>query len=404
METSHDRGKNWRFAVASLGESMKKHLILFAPLLLAACATSTAPPPASVVEPPSSTAVDREPDEHVEKDPLLSEARVPHVVVAEAFVTASTPEENVDSPASWRSPDGARWLIATAKATDRLVIYDGDTGSSLRTASGPGAGLGQMQRPNGIAVIDDVVLVVERDNHRVQMFQLPDFTPLLVFGAQDLKQPYGLWVRAQKDSYEVIVSDNYMSPQNEDLPPPLAQLGERFKRYRLHRAPGGWQARLVESFGDTSAAGAIRIAESVFGDVANDRLLLAEEDVATGTRLREYGLDGTYRGRDVGADLFKAQAEGMALAQCADGRGYWIATDQFKDRSVFHVFDRVTLEHRGAFTGRRTANTDGVWLDQTPSTRFPQGVFYAVDDDQAVAAFDWRDIAAALKLPACATR
>ncbi len=345
--------------------------------------------------------MDREPDENVEKDPLLSEAKIPHVVVPEAFLTAETPADNVDSPASWRSPDGKRWLIATAKATDQLIVYDGATGERLRTVGGPGTGAGQLQRPNGIAVIDDLVLVVERDNHRVQLFQLPDFQPLLSFGAEDLKQPYGLWVRPQKDSYEVIVSDNYMSPQNEDLPPPLAELDRRFKRYQLRRVPQGWAATLAGTFGETSEAGAIRIAESVFGDVANDRLLLAEEDVATGTRLREYGLDGRYRGRDIGADLFKAQAEGMALARCEGGGGFWIATDQFKDRSVFHVFDRLTLAHLGAFTGERTANTDGVWLDQTVDKRFPEGVFYAVDDDKAVAAFDWQAIAHALKLPAC---
>lgn len=348
-----------------------------------------------------ATRGDREPDENVEKDPLLSEAKVPHQVVKEAFLTAATPTENVDSPASWRAPDGSRVLIATAKATDRLVVYDGGTGQQLRTVSGSGTALGQMQRPNGIAVIDDLLLVVERDNHRVQAFQLPGFEPLLTFGAEDLKQPYGLWVRALDGGYEVIVSDNYMSPQNEDVSPPLAELGRRFKRYRLARAQDGWQANLTGTFGDTGEAGAIRIAESVFGDADNDRLLLAEEDVATGTRVREYGLDGKYRGRDIGADLFKAQAEGMALARCGDG-GYWIATDQFKDRSVFHVFDRKTLAHVGAFAGERTANTDGVWLDQSADARFPQGVFYAVDNDQAVAAFDWRDIASALKLPACA--
>ncbi len=41
------------------------------------------------------------------------------------------------------------------------------------------------------------------------------------------------------------------------------------------------------SFGDTGEQGAVRIAESVFGDVANDRLMIAEEDVAVGTQLRE---------------------------------------------------------------------------------------------------------------------
>lgn len=345
--------------------------------------------------------VDREADEAGKQDPLLAGAGITHRVVPEAFITAAMPAENLDSPASWRGADGARWVIATAKATDRLVVFDGDDGRQLRIVGGTGTAPGRMQRPNGIAVIDDFALVVERDNHRVQLFALPSFAPLLAFGADDLIQPYGLWVRRQGDGYEVIVSDNYMSPQDEDAPPPLAELDRRFKRYRLLRDGEAWRAQLVGTFGETSAAGAIRIAESVFGDEDNDRLLLAEEDVATGTRLREYSLDGRYRGRDIGADLFKAQAEGMALARCADGGGYWIATDQFKDRSLFHVFDRVTLRHLGAFAGNRTANTDGVWLDQSSDARFPEGVFYAVDDDQAVAAFDWRDIARALALPAC---
>ena len=87
---------------------------------------------------------------------------------------------------------------------------------------------------------------------------------------------------------------------------------------------------------------------------------------------------------------------------CADGGGYWIATDQFKDRSLFHVFDRRTLAHLGAFAGAVTANTDGIWLEQRGNARFPQGVFYALHDDQAVAAFDMRDVGKALGLAACA--
>lgn len=385
--------------------SLRLATLAFVSCLAACNANAPADVPGKAPAAPSATAqADREPDEKADVDPLLAQAGIAHQVVAEAFITAATPEENVDSPASWRTPDGKRWLIATGKASDRLVVYDGETGKMLRTVGGPGTELGQMQRPNGIAVVDDLVLVVERDNRRVQVFQLPDFKPLLVFGADELKQPYGLWIRPQKDSYEVIVSDNYMSSQNSDLPPPLAELDQRYKRYRLRRVPEGWQASLAGTFGETTQDGAIRIAESVFGDVGHDRLLLAEEDVDTGTRLREYGLDGKYRGRDIGADLFKAQAEGMALMQCADGTGFWIATDQFKDRSLFHVFDRVTLKHLGAFAGQKTANTDGVWLDQSADARFPQGVFYAVDDDQAVAAFDWRDVAGALSLPACEAR
>src|SRR5688500_3086761 len=319
----------------------------------------------------SAPVTDREPDEGAEHEPLLADAGIAHVVVPEAFVTASTPADNIDSPASWLAPDGGRWLLATAKATDLLIVYDGASGARLRTVGGPGAGPGQLRRPNGSAVGEDpgagaghaLAPGGGRDNHRVQALGLPARGSVAICGRGGLGQPcgragreavgfsgahglvqaYGLLVGPLDGAFGIIASDHYMSSQDEDLPPPDVELDRRFKRYRLRRDGGAWSADLLGSFGETGE-GAIRIAESVFGDVSNDRLLLAEEDVASGTRLREYGLDGRYRGRDIGGGLFKAQAEGLALWRCGDD-GYWIATDQFKDRSLFHVFDRDTLAH-----------------------------------------------------------
>lgn len=354
--------------------------------------------------------------------PLLARAAVPHVVVPERWISASTPRDETDSPAGWLAPDGALWVIATAKDTDLLVVYDGATGRELRRVGGPGSGAGQFRRPNGVAVLGNLLFVVERDNRRVQVLRLPAFEPLGSFGEPDLVSPYGLWVRSlasgtpgEPERIEVIVSDSYMDPdpkrRGEFVPPPPERLGERFERFVLQPVampgvePGAAPvvtslgARRVAAFGDTSPAGAVRIPESLWGDPYHDRLLVAEEDTATGTRLRDYLLGaGRYAGRDVGAAQFKAQAEGIALWACADGSGYWIGTDQFKDRTLFHVFDRISLAHLGAFAGRVTANTDGVWLQQGGSAAFPDGVFLAVHDDQAVAAFDWRDVARALGL------
>ncbi len=373
-------------------------------LALAACSADPPAPAATSVAPADAPADAREPDEYEADDVLLRDHDVAHVVVKEAFVTPSTPEENIDSPASWLQ-DGKRMLVATAKATDQLVVYDGDTGQRLRTVGGTGTALGQLQRPNGVATIDDRYLfVVERDNHRVQMFQLPDFTPLLAFGADALQQPYGLWVQRKGEGYEVLVSDAYMAgedAQGEDIVPPLAQLDRRFRRYEVAQAGGQWTARDAGAFGDTGAAGAIRVPESLFGDAANNRLLVAEEDVPTGTLLREYDLQGRYLGRDVGKGQYVAQAEGIALMRCADGSGWWVASDQFADRTVFHLFDRRSLAHAGSFAGEVTGLTDGVWLDERGDARFPQGVLYASHLDLGVAAFDWRDIAAALALPEC---
>lgn len=370
---------------------LRTPLVAASLLMLAACAGT-----------PASTT--REPDERGATDPMLAASGITHAVVREAFVTPLTPEDNIDSPALWRGPDGSAALLATAKATGRLVRYDGDTGAANGTIGAAGKGKGEFDRPNGIFVIDDLVFVVERDNRRVQVLRAGDFHALGSFGADELQQPYGIWLRRDGDHrYDVLVSDAYMAGTDaagDDIVPPLAQLDRRLRRYAVEIRGDGLSARLRASLGDTSADGAIRIPESLWGDPAHDRLLIAEEDVATGTAVREYDLAGRYRGRTLGLGLFRAQAEGIALWQCADGSGYWIATDQYKDRSLFHVFDRVTLRHLGAFAGETVANTDGIWLHQAGTRRFPQGVFYAVHDDQGVGAFDWREVAAALKLRA----
>ncbi len=398
--TAIDRCYKGRFIVIGpvMPAHRPRHAILpsfLACVLLSACATapdSRAPTHAA------------EADEAGKQDALFARHRheIPHVVVKEAWVSAASADDNVDSPASWRGKDGKLMVVATAKSTDQLVVYDGDTGKRLRTIGTSGKTLGQLSRPNGIATIDDAfAFVVERDNHRVQMFALPGFEPLLAFGDADLRKPYGLWVRAIGDGYEVMVSDAYDLGEDaagNDILPPLQDLDRRFRRYAVVRDGSGWRARATGHFGDTSAAGAIRIPESLFGDEANNRLLIAEEDVATGTRLREYTLDGRYAGRDVGAKQYRAQAEGIALKRCADGSGWWVASDQFDDRTVFHLFDRKSLQHAGSFVGEVTGLTDGVWLDERGDARFPEGVFYASHLDVALAAFDWRDIARALKL------
>jgi 3-phytase len=90
----------------------------------------------------------------------------------------------------------------------------------------------------------------------------------------------------------------------------------------------------------------------------------------------------------------------VALWTCPDGGGYWIAVDQLAPLTIFHLFDRLTLEPRGSFEGQVTAHTDGVALHAIATQRFPGGALYAVHDDKSVTAFDLRDVARTLGLAA----
>jgi hypothetical protein len=81
----------------------------------------------------------------------------------EQFHTDRDEGDNVDSPAVWHGPDGQHWLLATAKEGDTIIAFDATDGSLIKRFGKSGSGSGQFERPNGIAVIDDLVLVVERD-------------------------------------------------------------------------------------------------------------------------------------------------------------------------------------------------------------------------------------------------
>lgn len=315
------------------------------------------------------------------------------VMVAERYTTRPTPADNIDSVTTWESSSGQRWLIASAKDVDQLVVFDAETGAELRRVGRSGAGPGEMERPNGLTVIDDLLFVVERDNHRVQLFQLPDFKPLLIFGAEQLQVAYGIWVRRIGEGYEAYVTDSFQLP--DGTPPALEKLDQRVEQFRVLNRNGQWLAESLGHFGATDDAGALRWVESIIGDVRHNRLMIAEEYQPVGSTLRVYDLEGRYQQTSLDTRHFVGQAEGIALWACGDGSGYWLATDQRDDGNRFQIFDRETLQHVGSFAGRSTRNTDGIHIQQRPSSMFPAGVFFAVHDDQAVSAFDWRDIARA---------
>jgi len=340
------------------------------------------------------------------------QAEAPTAVrIAERYVVGELGKEELDSLATWAAPDGRTWLIASGKASDRLSVFDADTGAHLRTVGGPGTAAGQFDRPNGVAVLQAgdraLLFVVERDNHRVQVFGLPDFAPVAMFGAQRLRSPYGIWAHvAAPGRIDAYVTDSFMYGERFDVVPPLPELVQRVRKFEIDFADGRMTARDAGDFGDTSEAGALRLVESLAGDPAHGRLLIADEATGPAPRrsnLREYTLAGRFTGRSLPEGSFDAEAEGIALWACGADAGYWVAVDQLFPLTRFHLFDRKTLRWHATWQGNTTANTDGIALHAAPTRAFPHGALFAVHQDKAIAAFDLGEVARALRLePGCA--
>lgn len=322
-------------------------------------------------------------------------------VLEEAFHTDRDEGDNVDSPAIWHGPDSQNWLLATAKEGNSIIAYDATDGSFIERFGDGGSGEGQFKRPNGIAVIDDLVLVVERDNKRVQVFRLPEFKSLGYFGSEGLEDglmlPYGIAIdRISDNTYELFVTDNY-NPNLEGYPAE-SELDKRVHHFGFTVNGDSIESEQLNVFGEVYTEGTLHTVESLWTDREHNRLLVADESYPE-RNIKVYDLEGNFTGDILPKKHFDSEPEGIALYKCDDGSGYWITTDQHEtNMNKYQVFDRETLEYIGGFKGEITRNTDGIWLTQKSFGPFEHGAFYPVHDDGSVTAISWSDIADALSL------
>ncbi len=338
------------------------------------------------------------------------------IAVSEVFQTPRNTWDNVDTPAVWHGAEGQHWLLTTAKEGDVIRVHDAATGAPIRRVGGSGTGLGQFDRPNAVTVIDDLMIVVERDNRRVQVFSLPEFEPLGAFGeplgwqrevgeGEDrFRLPYGVTVyRSGRENgspvYTLYVTDAYAQP--DESIPPSSELGERVKQYRITVREGELRHQHVRNFGATSGSGVLKSVESLWVDPAHGRLLIAEE-MEGEAQIKVYTLDGTFTGETIPSRYFQTEAEGIMLYDCVGGEGgYWLTTDQSEQSNTFHVFDRESLAYAGSFQGDVVSNTDGIFVTEKSFGPFEQGALYAVHNDGNTVAIDWTDIAGGLGLSSC---
>ena len=309
------------------------------------------------------------------------------------WISEKHPAADMDSPAAWRAPSGQVWVIATAKKGNVLYVIDGVSGKSLRTVGSRGVRPGQFARPNGIAVWGDIALVVERDNQRVQLFQLPSFRSIGMIGDASLVKPYGLTVlERDATTAELYVTDNQdLSPYPEEH---AAALAKRIRKFRMTRTPTGVKSEFIKQFGDTIGGGALKKVESIAADASANRLVIADE---LAQDLNVFTTEGVFVS-EFGQKRYHGDPEGIALYGCGATAGYWISTDQSARRNRFHVYDRATFAYRGTFAIAGITMTDGIALLQ--GTVGPmQGALYALNHDDNVAAVSIAAVLAALKLP-----
>lgn len=322
-------------------------------------------------------------------------------VIPEKFVSKPLDIIEMDTPAVWYDADNKPWVIVTGKGSHQLAVFDGNNGELYNVIGEKGKELGQFKRPNAVVVFQNLALVTERDNKRIQVLRLPDFKPVMTFGEHQLQSPYGLWLNPVSPNEAVLyVTDSFMEGAKFDIFPDPKLLNQRVQVFRVKIENGHLAPEWIGNFGSTTPSHALHRVESLSGNPATKTLLIVDEEDKQGkSTIREYTQDGTPTGNYIENRWIQGQAEGISLLQCKDS-DFWIVVDQLAPHTIFHVFGAKSLVYQGSFRGNQTSATDGIDLSQRASAKFPNGVLYAIDRDQSITAFDLTDIVNQLKLPA----
>ncbi len=326
-----------------------------------------------------------------------SQSILPNVaVIKEVFSTLRDESDNVDSPALWHGSQGQNWLLATAKESNLIYIYDATTGEKISQFGQTGSKLGELLRPNGIAVIDNYAFIVERDNRRIQIINLPELTPIAILGDTVLRMPYGLSIDKFEGNYHLFVTDNYETFDEET--PPADSLGQRVHHFIVTIEDKLVTSTHIKAFGDTAGEGILHKVESILTDRLYNRLIIADEHEEH-RNVKIYDLDGNFTGQIIPHNYFFYEPEGIVLWECEnDSSGYYLMVDQGKINNTFQVFERKTLAYLGGFGGEITRNTDGIAITQKTIGNFKYGAFYPVHNDGSITAIAWEDIAKTLNL------
>tara|TARA_B100001765_G_scaffold206889_1_gene164547 strand:+ start:184 stop:1248 length:1065 start_codon:yes stop_codon:yes gene_type:complete len=308
---------------------------------------------------------------------LIVSCEKPSSILNETYFTPIEPNDELDSPAVYHGNNEA-WIVVTGKDGDRLSVYDANSGKKVRVIGSNGVGFSQFAYPNGIWIEDNLMIIVERDNHRLQLFRLPDFEPLGFIGETELATPYGINVLYDSEGQlDVFVTDSEYVIDKD----PVEVHGRRIRHWKLTVEGDAISHTLVNTFGDITGPGMLYEVESIFADRQHNRLMIADEQENV---IKVYTMDGDFTGIILAKGRFAGDPEGIALYKCGENDGVWIFTDQSHDRNRFHLFDRKSLQYLETFTMSQTTNTDGIWLTQKPTGRFSDGVFCTLNNDKNV--------------------
>ncbi|WP_282041521.1 phytase [Winogradskyella flava] len=302
-------------------------------------------------------------------------------VIAPALRTEKTPNDT-DDPAIWINKSNTEESIVFGTDKDEINggIYAFDlNGKIIKEKSLTG-----ISYPNNVDVAYDFKLndsttidllaFTEREKYQIRLFSVPNMEMLDKGGFEVFedeseitnRRPMG--IAFYKD---LTTSETYVIVSRKE-----GALKNYLYQYQLISDSLGISIKLVRKFGEFSGKKEI---EAIAVDNELGFVYYSDEDHC----IRKYYADPKKGDEELscfGADYFKRDIEGIAIAKYEDNSGFLIVSNQ--QSHSFCVFDRITNNFMKEIN-LGTVETDGCDVATIPlGSEFPKGLFVSMTDSK----------------------
>ncbi len=318
-----------------------------------------------------------------------------HPTISATFQTLKKENAKLDSPAVWHGPDGENWLLVTANNSNRIYIYDANSGTELDIAAAANINIDIINQPNGISIVDNYLFITGRGDKKVHVSKLPEFRYIGSFGENILSEPFGISVSSDKinNQFFIFITDVKVKPVKSDYKSQVHKFSAKIDNDRIF-------TDLIRTFNSSVENGKLLDVESIIFDSGLNRIYIADESTKK-RNVKVYQSNGDFLGKTIGDGIIKYEPEGIAIYTCGNYEGYLLVVDQHDEDNAVHVFNRKTLDWIDSFSIEKTKNTDGIYITQKQLPNFPMGALYIVNNDSNVTAVSWEELVGELNINSC---
>ena len=194
--------------------------------------------------------------------------------------------------AFWQRPDGSHMAIATSADSDNIAVYDVEKKTEIERIGKSGTKPGEFKNPGDIQVVDYIAFVLDRGNHRVQAFKLPEMKPFGVIGEDRLKNPSHIAAyRVEHGAYYLYVADSQVPAGSSGVSG--SNTPEHILRFSIGISLSSAHSSYLQTFGYAPDAGYLTGVTSLAVD-REKKHLLATEGTSAGRKSTVYTLDGDF--------------------------------------------------------------------------------------------------------------